>query len=106
MLYVEENKVVQMYFSNISSWSVFCPLGGVCCFWQLRSKAVQQSLFKPVVMMNVGETLPIVIYFRSIFRAEKRLRWEQSAMSDMKGSKATAVARVSTYLRDVMLQKS
>lgn len=54
-------------------------------------------------MMNVGETLPIVIYFRSIFIAEER---EQSAMSDIKGSKATAVARVSTYLRDFTLQKT
>lgn len=55
--------------------------------------------------MNVGEMLPFVICLRSIFVAEKRLRREQPAMSDMKGSKATAVARVSTYLHDFMLQK-
>lgn len=91
-----------MCFSNISSWSVFWPLGGACCSWHLRSKAAQQRTFN-AWMMNVGETLPIVIYFRSIFTAEER---EQSAMSDIKGSKATAVARVSTYLRDFTLQKN
>lgn len=90
-----------MCFSNISSWSVFWPLGGACCSWQLRSKAAQRRAFN-AWMMNVGETPPIVIYFRSIFTAEER---EQSEMSDMKGSKATAVARVSTYLRDFTLQK-
>lgn len=44
MFYAEDNKTLgasgpaQMYFSNINSWRVFCPLGGACCFWQLRGK--------------------------------------------------------------------
>lgn len=68
MFYVDENKTVQVYFSN-NSWSVFCPLGGVCCFCQLRSKAVQQSMFKTVVMTNVRRNAAycylLSIYFYS-----------------------------------------
>lgn len=92
--------LAQMYFSNINSWRVCCPLDGACCFWQVRRKSRAAkyvwSLKTTVATVNVGKSQQLFIWtlLSSISlnpsTAQRQLGREQQVIADIQRSKVTS----------------